>query len=278
MSQTKYYLPLIHNSKVSIYPYFRLGGFGLGNILFPYSRALCASLKNGANLLYPHCNQIQPRNFLRERNFNSLRNYSYDFKKLEWISLSQSKSAFIFYFNKFEDESFLNNSKYIYFEGLKNYFYDFFEYRDTLRKFFYLSFNNKLKIQSKLVALHIRLGDFLINNQSISPEKIRYAINFFTKKSYEIKIFSDSNSTRLKEYIDYSKLPENVSIVRSISPLVDIMKMSQSEIICGSPYSTFVEWARFLRNEDLDMNSYSLINQELYEKIAISPSKWNHFL
>ena len=133
-------------------------------------------------------------------------------------------------------------------------------------------------MNSKSVALHIRLGDFLINNQSISPEKIRYAIKFFTKKSYEIKIFSDSNSSILKEYINYSKLPENVSIVRSISPLVDIMKMSQSEIICGSPYSTFVEWARFLRNEDLDMNSYSLINRELYEKIAISPSKWNHFL
>ncbi len=278
MSQAKYYLPLIHNSKVSIYPYFRLGGFGLGNILFPFCRALCQSLKNGANLLHPHSNQIQPRNFLRELNVKSLRNYSYDFNKLKWISLPQNKSAFIFYLNKFKDETHIGSYKYIYFEGLKNYFYDLYEYREIIRKFFYYSLQRNLKIEYNTVAFHIRLGDFLINNQSISPEKIRFSIEFFLKRSYKIKIFSDTNLSQLKDYIELSELPKNVSLVRSESPLIDIIEMSQAEFICGSPQSTFVEWARFLRIRKYDINSYSLLSRRKYEEIDISPSKWNHFI
>ena len=278
MSYTKYYLPLIYNSKLSIYPYFRLGGFGLGNILFPFCRALCASLEHGAHLLYPHYNQIQPRNFLRELNIKSLRNYSYDFNKLKWISLPQNKSAIIFYLNKFEDETHLDSHKYIYFEGLKNYFYDFFEYREIIREFFYFSLHRHLKIDHKTVAFHIRLGDFLINKQSISPEKIRFSFDFFLKRSFKIKIFSDSNLSQLKDYINLSELPENVSLERSKSPLIDIIGMSQSEFICGSPQSTFVEWARFLRIGKYDMNSYSLLSKRKYEEMDISPLKWNHFI
>ena len=78
----KYYLPLIHPKKISIYPFFSgLGGFGLGNMLFPFLEHLLPVLEM-EQILYPHHQQIQPRNFLRERTFDSLRNYADDFENL----------------------------------------------------------------------------------------------------------------------------------------------------------------------------------------------------
>ena len=278
MNKPKYYLPLIHKSTFSFYPYFRLGGFGLGNILFPFFRALCSSLKYNAHLLYPHFNQIQPRSFLRELNIRSLRNYNYDFNKFRWIFLPKEKSASIYYFNKFEDEEFISNKNNIFFIGLKNYFYDFIDYRETIRQFIYFSFNSKPKIIDNTVAIHIRLGDFLLNKQSIEPTKILSAIDYFLKRSYEVKIYSDANKNNIIEYLNFSELLENVIFVDSKSPLRDIIDISQAEHICGSPQSTFVEWARFLRNDNFDSNSYSLVNKTLYDDINISPSRWRHFI
>ena len=41
MNKVKYYLPFIHKGTVGVYPFFRVGGFGLGNMLFPFFRAIC---------------------------------------------------------------------------------------------------------------------------------------------------------------------------------------------------------------------------------------------
>ena len=278
MSNQKYYLPLIHRSKISFYPYFRLGGFGLGNILFPFFRALCSSLKNGAILLHPHYNQIQPRNFFRDLNIKSLRNYSFDFDKLKWISLSREKSALIYYFNRFENETHINRKSNIVFCGLKNYFYDFIDDRQTVRKFIYFSSRREFNLKINTVAIHIRLGDFLINNQSIEPLKIISSIEYFINKSYKVEIYSDANKSKIIKYLNFSKILEKVIFVESKSPLNDIIQMSEAEYICGSPYSTFVEWARFIRPDNLDLNSYSLINKKIYESINISPLEWSNFL
>jgi len=278
MSNQKYYLPLIHRSKISFYPYLRLGGFGLGNILFPFFRALCSSLKNGANLLYPHYNQIQPRNFFRELNIKSLRNYSFDFNKMKWICLPREKSAFIYYFNRFYNETHINIKGNIVFFGLKNYFYDFIDDRETVRKFIYFSSRRDFNLKLNTVAIHIRLGDFLINNQSIEPIKIISSIEYFIKKSYKVEIYSDADKSKIIKYLKFSEILEKVIFIKSKSPLNDIIQMSEAEYICGSPYSTFVEWARFIRPDNLDINSYSLINRKTYEEINISPLKWSNFL
>ena len=56
--ESKYYLPLIHPKKLSFYPFIRVGGFGLGNMLFPFFRALTCSIRDSASLLYPHHNLV----------------------------------------------------------------------------------------------------------------------------------------------------------------------------------------------------------------------------
>ena len=277
MKGKSYYLPIIHDSKLSLYPYFRLGGFGLGNMLFPFFRSLLASIKEGAILMYPHHFQIQPRNFLRNFDINSLRNYSSDFSKFSWCTLPKLRSAYIFYNNSWKEESLNSNDLYIYFSGYKNYFYDFFESQSKIQKFTYFSFSFKPILKKGIVAFHLRLGDFIINNQSIEKNKVIDTFEFFLRKSMIIHIYSDASKYKILQYLQIEELPHNVFLIKSKTPMNDILMMSQAEIICGSPHSTFVEWAKFLRPVEFPNNSFSLIEKKQAESVNISPIKWKNF-
>lgn len=273
----KYYVPLLHQSKISCYPFFRLGGFGLGNLLFPYFRSLCFCLKNGAILLYPHHYQFQPRNFLRERSLNSLRNYSKDFNRFSWNSINKFESARIFYSRIFKEEKFINEYPHIFFSGYKNYFYDFIQYRRLIQKYIIYSYGIRNYQIKNEVAFHLRLGDFIINKQYIEKEKILYALDYFTKKlSINVKIYSGSSYNQITSFLEVNELPDHVFLVDSISPMNDLIRMSQSKYICGNPYSTFVEWARFINPGS--QKSYSLLEKNVYESINVSPLNWNNYL
>ena len=273
----KYYVPLLHQSKISFYPFFRLGGFGLGNLLFPYFRSLCLSLKNGAILLYPNHYQFQPRNFLRERNLKSLRNYSKDFNKFSWSSINKFKSARIFYSRSFKSEKFIHEYPHIFFSGYNNYFYDLIQYRKLIQKFIIYSYGiQNFQIKNE-VAFHLRLGDFIINKQYIEKEKILYALEYFTKKLYvNVKIYSGSSYNQIKSFLEINNLPNKVTLVKSISPMHDLISMSKSKYICGNPYSTFVEWARFINPESQE--SFSLLEKNKCKAINVTPLNWNNYL
>lgn len=275
--KVKYYLPLIHPKRLSVYPFIRLGGFGLGNMLFPFFRALSYCIRDGANLLYPHHNQFQPRNFIRELNKNSLRNYSSDFEKFKWSSLSIIESLSIYYSRNWENESNIDSFPNILFYGYKNYFFDFIDYRKMIRNYIYYSFGITKKNPENKLAYHLRLGDFLINKQNVSSDKVLDSLNYFTKKlSVEVEIYSDSNLNQINKFLGIKKLPKNINFVKSVSPMNDLIKMSQSKYICGNPYSTFVEWARFLSFHK--QVSYSLQEKNIAETIFVSPLKWQNYL
>ena len=175
---------------ISLYPFLRIGGFGLGNMLFPFFRSLFLSIKDGAILMYPHHFQIQPRNLLFNLNINSVRNYSSDFSKLSWCSLPKNKSAYIFYKKRWESENEINNASNIYFSGLKNYFFDLIDFQEEIQEFIYHSFSYKPKIRMNVVAFHLRLGDFIRNKQAINREKIINTFDFFLKQS-KIRVKND---------------------------------------------------------------------------------------
>ncbi len=277
--RNKYYLPLIHKGSHSIYPFYRIGGFGLGNMLFPFFRAICYGIRDGASVLYPLFNQIQPRNFLREKNMSSLRNYNIIFSKFTWTTLPLIQSAKIYYCNCWTDEKDLLNKKNIFFIGCKNYFFDLIEFRDFIRYFVNYSLQEQPKNFHNNVAFHIRLGDFLLSNNQIPRDKILKTIEFFLKKkSYKINIYSDFDLSKLIDYLGLSSLPLDVRLIKNSSPMLDIIDMSNHKIIVGNPRSTFVEWARFLSPVGLNQKSYSLISETAYKKNKISPLLWNNFL
>ena len=275
--KAKYYLPLIHPKKLSFYPFIRVGGFGLGNMLFPFFRALTCSIRDSASLLYPHHNQFQPRNFLRDLNKDSLRNYSSDFAKFKWSSLPIINSLTIYYSRSWENESHLDYYPNILFYGYKNYFYDLIDHRDFIKNYIYYSFKISRKNPKNKVAFHLRLGDFLINKQNVNPEKVLESLNYFTKNLLlEVEIYSDSTLEQVNNFLGIKKLPSKTTLVKSLSPMHDLIKMSQAKYICGNPYSTFVEWAKFLSYHE--QVSYSLHDKSISQNIFVSPIKWHNFL
>ena len=277
MKIKKYYFPLLHNSRISIYPFIRIGGFGLGNMLFPFFRALVAAIKDGALLMYPHHFQIQPRNYLRNFSKDSLRNYSSDFNKLNWCTLSRRRSFSLFYTKKWYDESKIDKESYIYFQGLKNYFFDLASYQNQIQNFLYYSFLFKPKLIKNIVAFHLRLGDFVINNQSLDPSLIRKYFHFFIQKSLIIHLYSDSTLKEILMYLNLEELPNGILFIKPLSPLKDIIRISQYEYICGSPYSTFIEWARFIRPIQYPNNTFSMLDKSCSDEINITPLMWGNY-
>ena len=279
MPSEKYYLPLIHRSLISVYPLFRIGGFGLGNTLFPFFRAFSSCLRDGATLLYPHQNQIQPRNFLRELSINSLRNYSNVYSHFNWATLSAFESALIFYSKYWNDESMISSENNILFSGYKNHFYDIIDFKSQIQKFIYFSFPDIRKCRMDSVAFHLRLGDFVLNKKNISSEKVLDALKYFTRtKSLNVRIYSDANYNQIISFLRIDRLPKNVTLSNSISPMLDIIEMSLASYICGNPESTFVEWSRFLSSEIINQYSYALISKSDYYSCRCSPISWDDFL
>lgn len=277
MAQIRYYLPLLHKGQNSIYPFYRIGGYGLGNMLFPFFRALCFGIRDGASILYPLFNQIQPRNFLRDKTKNSLRNYNNVFKKFLWATLPSKTSSKIFYSNNWFEEEKILKANSICFLGCKNYFYDLINFRFLIQNFVKYSFDRKDQMNTDQVAFHIRLGDFLINKNAVSSEIILKKIIHFSQIN-EVQIYSDFNLRKLLEFLDISELPANVKLIRNFSPMQDIIDMSQSKYLVGNPKSTFVEWARFLSPNSYKQITYSLISKKEYDKNKISPLDWDYFL
>ena len=267
----------MHPGTISLYPFLRVGGFGFGSMLFPFFRCLFSAINDGAILMYPHHFHIQTRNFLFNLNLKSIRNCSSDFKKLSWCSLPKYKSAYIFYRNKWEAENEIDNATNVYFSGLKNYFYDLIDYQKEIKEFIYYSYSYKPKIRKNVVAFHFRLGDFIRNKQVISNKKIINVFEFFLRQSKVIKIYSDSPKSQILNYLDLEKFPDNIYLNNSVSPMIDIIEISQAEYICGSPYSTFLEWAKFLRPDKFPKNSFSLLKKSMTDLIDFSPIKWDNF-
>ena len=278
MNKVKYYLPLIHRGTFSVYPFFRLGGFGLGNMLFPFFRAICFGIRDGATVLYPFYNQIQPRNFLIERNINSLRNYNDIFSNFEYATLPSYRSFKLCFTKKWFSENNISKHNLILFEGCKNYFFDLLPYRNFIQKFINQSYDFQNKFYLQKAAFHIRLGDFLRTGQSLSKEIIINKLKYFSNnKLLEIEIYSDSNLENLLKYLELDCLPYNAKLIKNNSAIKDILAMSKCKYIIGNPNSTFVEWARFLSPIEKSQISHALIKEKQFLKNKITPLSWDYF-
>ena len=141
-----------------------------------------------------------------------------------------------------------------------------------------MTYQSKFKISNDVVAFHIRLGDFKLINQSIKKEDILGMINYFTKEmNLKVNIYSDSRRKSLLSYLNLEELPENVFFTKSLTPMTDIIQMSKFKFICGTPFSSFVEWSRFLAEDNLKQKSYSMLDKKHFEKIKMTPLNWDYY-
>lgn len=239
----------------------RIGGAGLGNILFPYARAVVFAKKNNCQVIWPTWFSIKIgpliRNEIDKRFYNDLfennSNYIDGLKKVQYLLTKQI----------LKEDSKKNidklNEKIIEFTGFDTWFeeikYDSKLVYDDLvsnlqnhnKRCLYFDFSNS-------ISVHVRLGDFgKVSEKEIKEGRnnSRLPINWYVDMINQIRkilgnnikvyIFSDGTDEELKDILDL----ENVERITFGSSIADIIALSRSKLFIASG-STFSAWARYL--------------------------------
>ena len=252
---------------------FRLGGPGLGNLLFIYSRALVLAKNTNSKLIYPTWRSIKIGPWIRREKdkrfygdlFRNNKGYVSGFKKFMCLnfyrkSVVNSENDIL---NTPDKSVLLYNTFEMNFNGLK-------EYRELIKEDIYTNLMNKNRKPlgenfDNAVNVHIRLGDFFKPNETALKEgknNTSIPISWYVKMINNIKailgknvvfnIFSDGSDEELKDVLSI----QNTRRVFYGTSIADIIALSRSKLIIASG-SSFSMWARFLGNS----NSISYVNQ-----------------
>ncbi len=255
-------------AKLSQYDFgiFRVMGVGLGNLLFPWARAVVSARKQGLTMIWPTWVQLKAGPFLRgeidKRLYSGLfrppEDYVSGFKKLCILTTCHRSSELDFLRNP----NAVPSRSIVVFSGWKDCF-------NTILRDHALVKNELLKmarVENKIgvknygtsIAVHIRLGDFSI------PENIRDLdiaksglTNFRLPLSWYISmlkalrrkmgeeckvyVFSDGRDDELEELLNIPGC-ERLSFGSS---LADLLALSSSTVLIASG-STYSMWASYL--------------------------------
>lgn len=241
----------------------RIGGAGLGNILFPWARAVIVSNKYGIQQINPTWKSLKIGPLLRGE--MDTRGYSDLFIDQNIIGLTK---FFILLFGKRIPEDQIDRElekkslwpRVIEFKGMLNQANDILnEYELVKNELTKMTQSKHLRaidaFTGKGITLHIRLGDFSI---PASEDEIRrgrtncrlplaWYISMIEKfrgiysADFPVNVFSDGSDDDLQEVL---KLP-NVTRHYYGSAIADILAIAKSDIFIASN-STFSLWASYL--------------------------------
>ena len=222
----------------------RLGGAGLGNIMFPWAKALVYTKKHNLKSIQTTWRNLKFGTFFRKE--RDKRMYMNLFSETDGISG----------FKKFFLLNFSNNIKV--FSGMNDLF-DPFKREQIFVKSELLKIINPYHIKranefnSNSIAIHIRMGDFAnpINEKVLRNGDwnyrlpIKWYISLIEKiqkqSNLPIYIFSDAEDSELKEILAY----DNCNRAYFGSAISDMLALSTCKVLISSA-STFSMWASFL--------------------------------
>jgi hypothetical protein len=227
-----YHYPLLSSPDLG---FIRSPGPGLGNLLFPITRALQAA-------------KIKEEVFVRPTMFNlkigplirwekDLRLYNKELKRRnynDWINFLR-----VF---------FLKNKVVIH-SGLGNFFHDINKSELLIKNWLLLNTLEKPINNTGKIAVHIRRGDFNKNNESQFSHQIptQWYIDvvdrLLSKVDREIILYSDSKVSN-----DWSTFGSRVMLSQNISACSNILSMSTADVLVASR-STFSMWSYFLSKQ-----------------------------
>lgn len=256
---------------------FRLGGAGLGNLLFTYARALKYAAEHNCEMIWPTWPSLKIGTWLR--NEKDKRTYTGLFKnKLHYAS--GLKKAFLLTFaKKYTEEQALENGfdgGVAVFEKFIGSFTSISDIHETVRE-------NLLSICARdnfsefdfsaSIAIHVRLGDFnkvsekaLLEGKHDSRLPIEWyceilkGIREIAGRQVKAYIFSDGTDEELKILTD---MPSTQRLTFG-NALNDIFALSNAPLLVASG-SSFSMWARYLGRH----NTICFTNQ-IKEKILTS--------
>ena len=222
----------------------RLGGAGLGNILFPWATALVYAKNNNLKRIQTTWKNLKIGTFLRKE--RDKRMYMDLFLEADGVSG----------FKKFFLLNFSNNIKV--FSGMNDLFAPFkreqiFVKSELLKIINPYHIKRAKEFNSNSIAIHIRMGDFAnpINEKVLRNGDwnyrlpIKWYISLIEKIQIEsnlpIYIFSDAEDSELKEILAY----DNCNRAYFGSAISDMLALSTCKVLISSA-STFSMWASFL--------------------------------
>lgn len=263
-----------------IYPKFskneflgiRLGGAGLGNLLFTWSRVIAASEKHNAKLIWPTWPSVKVGPWLRHE--KDKRCYIGLFKNKTGMCGGFRKYAKLCFGKKIHTKNLdaidwdkLGGNDIVVYDDFKLapgvFQMDFNgtrEYRDKITETIYANLGKKGKKAldfdaSRAIGIHVRLGDFDRTTAALDTGKnnMRIQISWYVAMVNKLReaagwnvpvyVFSDGTDDELAEL---TALPE-VRRMTFGNSIGDIVGLSRFPVMISSG-SSFSLWARFLGN------------------------------
>lgn len=244
-----YHLPILSTIDFGI---FRSPGPGLGNLLFPISRAIIKAEETGGTFIMPTIRQIKFGPLIRRE--PDLRTYGSVFKhrKIQnWLYRTHS----IFTRKIPENETHLSGLHTVTYSGLGRYFHDLTEHRSLLVNWLETHCRHSKMIPvSYDIAVHVRLGDFAAYDKDKPHESMQQPFDWYHLAVAKAAKLIGKNNPRIMIFTDAKE--ENVSdLIQAWSAELDteknalrsIQNLSHAKVIVASR-STFSMWGAFLGN------------------------------
>ncbi len=246
-------------------PLFRLGGPGLGNLLFAWARAVVISKQYSLRMMYPTWPSLKIGPYIRRER-----------DKRHYVNLFHANSGYVHGIEKYmsllmlpkvteEDfrkspERYMQSPYLIRFTGMAGFFSTILKdhnlVREELLRITRQVHKKALNYDfSKSVSLHVRMGDFI---PTASFDEIRNGLdlrriplNWYARRIVQLKevlgndtrfyIFSDGSDRDLSLLLKM----EGVRRISFGSALADLLALSYSRILIANG-STFSNWASYL--------------------------------
>ncbi len=259
--------------KALIYPkfsgfdfaYFRVLGDGLGNLLFPWARAVSISNNYGVPIIAPTWPQFKLGPILR--NEPDKRFYTDLFRHAEHYVKGSKKLNALMLLPKVTEDEFLSQSStsdsahVVYVRDMEGLFSPIITEYELIRQELLAITKPKHKkglgISRNSISVHVRLGDFAKpidgNTDSIKSgasntqlpiawyKAMIVRLRDFLGQDYPVIIWSDDDGERLRELTSMS----NTRREFLGSSIADLIGMSSARVLVASG-STFSMWASYL--------------------------------
>ena len=257
---------VIFYARLSKYDFhlFRSPGSGLGNLLFPWARAVVCHANSDGHLISPTWRNIKLGPWLRGE--ADKRTYGDVFKHrplVKWLQDLKIKATRPREISEHEYYDFIgignpaspvSKPTLVVFEGMAGYFSDIAGHEDLIRSTLRQECRIPVDQVPAHIAVHVRLSDFVTAaagaNQTYS-RNTRVDLEWYESEIQRVK--ERYRDLPVRVYTDDRECPgvrklasdEGASVVTPTNALVDMLKMSEATHIVLSA-STFSLWAAFL--------------------------------
>ncbi len=241
---------------------FRLGGAGLGNILFTYARAVVyVQGHENAKMIWPTWFSLKLGPILRNESDKRFYNDLF-INKSGYIS-GLKKTYFLLTKKHIKEQEITENHEFddciVEFEGFENCFEKIINDSEIVYKDIIRNLNPKYKVAlsfkgENAICMHVRLGDFarvsweeVKSGKHCSAIPIEWyvcmgtALRQIIGENVKIYVFSDGTDEELSPLLEL----ENVERITFGSAIADILALANSGIFVASG-SSFSMWARYL--------------------------------